>query len=311
MKATLYHPSRHLKENEIYPIGENCPICNNISNRSKSSIIQSSPDIWLMTCEYCKGSFASFMPFKNVLDNYYENYYSDDSPSITFNDSIRFARHILKPLNFDNKKEISILDFGGGGGDISHSVAKEIIKKFPNIKVNIMIIDYENTEKKVDGNIVINSEREIEQVSLKKYDLVIASAVLEHIPDLYKIITKLFSMVKENGYFYARTPYIEPFMRLNNKIDMTYPAHLYDLGGNYWNNIISTYNLNAVILNSRPSIVETGFRQSFFRTLIAYILKIPGYLESKFSTNKNKIYWKYVGGWEIYLKISSNANNDT
>lgn len=130
MKATLYHPSRHLKENEIYPIGENCPICNNRSNRSKSSIIQSSPDIWLMTCEYCNGSFASFMPFKNVLDNYYENYYSDDSPAITFNDSNRFARHILKPLNFDNKKEIFILDFGGGGGIFPTQLPKRLSRSF-------------------------------------------------------------------------------------------------------------------------------------------------------------------------------------
>ncbi|MDX4050851.1 methyltransferase domain-containing protein [Aliarcobacter skirrowii] len=166
-----------------------------------------------------------------------------------------------------------------------------------------MIIDYENTEMKVDGNIVINSKRELSDIVYESYDFVIASAVLEHIPDFYKTITTLFSMVKENGYFYARTPYVEPFMRLSNKIDMTYPGHLYDLGGNYWNNIIKTYNLNAVILNSRPSIVESGFNQSFFRTLMAYILKVPGYLESKFFPTKNKIYWKWVGGWEIYLKF--------
>jgi hypothetical protein len=96
--------------------------------------------------------------------------------------------------------------------------------------------------------------------------------------------------------FYARTPYMLPIMKLLDfigaHIDFTYPGHLHDLGQSFWENFFKKNATDFRVLKSRPSFVETGFRQNFIRTLFAYILKSPWYI---FRRN-----YSLVGGWEIF-----------
>ncbi len=305
MKATIYHPSQFLKENEIYDTGERCPICNKEADADKSVVIQKDPDIFLLKCKHCHGFYASKLPYKEVLDTYYSKYYLSNDLKVTFHKPLKFAAHLLKyiDLNDFKKETVSIIDFGGGGGAISKALADTIVKRFPQIKgVKVIVVDYQSFENYNDGKISVESKKELGDMS-GAYDIVMASAVLEHIPNMYDVITKLFSLVDEDGYFYARTPYIEPFMKISDKVDMTYPAHIHDLGDGFWNRVVQTYALNAKIIKSSPSIVETGFKQNFIHALISHAFKFPGHIESYMFKHKKDMVWKYTGGWELFLKF--------
>ena len=137
----------------------------------------------------------------------------------------------------------------------------------------------------------------------KKYNIVLASGVLEHIPQMNKVVKSLFSCIEKNGFFYARTPFMSPFKKVFRNIDLPYPAHVHDLGASFWNRFIDTFQLKAKLLVSRPSIVETEFSKAFFITLISYLSKFPAKLETKLLRNKKDMLWNYYGGWEVVVKM--------
>jgi 2-polyprenyl-3-methyl-5-hydroxy-6-metoxy-1,4-benzoquinol methylase len=144
---------------------------------------------------------------------------------------------------------------------------------------------------------------DLKSIRDQSIDLVIASAVLEHIPAPRPILEKLMATLRIGGCLYARTPYVSPFLRfmdfLGINFDFTFPAHLHDLGANFWREMIQRISpdQNYVIVRSNPSVVETSLRHHFFRTIAAHILKIPGYYF--------KEAYGFVGGWEVFVRRSS------
>jgi len=178
-------------------------------------------------------------------------------------------------------------------------------------KVIITIVDYNKFSILTNtSNIYINYVEDFTSVTNKKYNLVLASAIIEHLTNPSKIILRLFSYLQNDGIFYARTPYILSFFRFVKffkfNFDFTYPGHIHDLGENFWNNIFNWLPVdnknNYKIIKTNPSIVETSFNKHFFRTLAAYIFKFPWYIFGSV--------YKMVGGWEIFIKRNRNKHNN-
>ena len=244
------------------------------------------------------------MPKAEALARYYKNYYCEKEEKITINAPTRIAAHIYKHSKFvsnlSDSSGISILDYGGGDGTISMEVAKSFIAT-GTTKAHISLIDYDQSlQESTGGNIYIARPMDLSEIPSQTMDLVIASAVIEHIPELRPVLDKLFSALKVGGCFYARTPYVFPLMRLasalNTKFDFTYPAHVHDLGAKFWSNITNQAFTDGEyqIIRSTPSLVETSFQQHFLRTLAAYTLKVPGYFF--------KQSYGLVGGWEVFIR---------
>lgn len=70
----------------------------------------------------------------------------------------------------------------------------------------------------------------------KDCDLIIASGVFEHIPDLGSLLVQLVGKLRPGGFFYARTVYALPIMRMF-RVEMSYPAHVHDLGDEFLGNL--------------------------------------------------------------------------
>lgn len=111
---------------------------------------------------------------------------------------------------------------------------------------------------------------------------------------------RLLGLLRKDGRFYARTPYVAPLMNLCRTFgigwDFTYPAHVHDLGQAFWEAYFksSACSANMTILASRPSIVETSMSEHLARTVAAYALKAPWYLL--------RHRYKLVGGWEVVAR---------
>jgi 2-polyprenyl-3-methyl-5-hydroxy-6-metoxy-1,4-benzoquinol methylase len=199
---------------------------------------------------------------------------------------------------------VSILDFGGGDGTISHLASRQIIKRGAE-QVNITIVDYgTKIVDTQDDRIVIERVNSLDNI-FAEYGLVIASAVIEHYPRPSILLRSLLQRMEVGGIFYARTPYIYPLMKLLRPIgvnvDFTFPGHLHDLGQSFWEGYFMREKTGGFqILQSRPSIVETTFHKHFFRTAVAHLLKAPWYLLGKS--------YKFVGGWEIYVQKNSSEH---
>ncbi len=306
MKATLFHRSAHMSEQDLLEPATACPFCAS-ANRRPIALVQEEPEVVLLNCSNCHGASASRMPKPKALEDYYSHYYDDKDEKITLDTPDRMACHIQRYAgpSMGNLcgREVSVLDYGGGDGSISIRLAFKLLEQGAR-KVSIALVDYDRTTIDAsDHRILISRPENLEEISGLSMDLVIASAVIEHVPEPRKVLASLFSSLKPGGVFYARTPYVTPLSKLTKvfglRFDFTYPAHVHDLGARFWNNITNVLPLvgQYQAIRSTPSIVETTFGQHFLRTLAAHILKIPGYVF--------KESYGLVGGWEIFIQRTS------
>lgn len=312
--ATCNHQSKHLEENAVYDARARCPICLYTGKRAQGIQLQSSPVIHLLHCPACGGRSAAWMPRTEVLQDYYSGYFDptetageNDAVCVTFQGIERFARHLIKAMPVAaGTSPVRILDYGGGDG----SLALEIAKCLGERAVSITLVDYQKPRAMlVPQHVSVVHFTHLTEVEEKipgqKFDIVLASAVLEHIPEPNGVIKALFGMIKPGGYFYARTPYMSNLIAFMPFIDFVYPAHVHDMGASFWSQITKTFNLRADIIVSRPSIVETEWSKNFVRTLIANILKLPARIEGKIAPHRIDRWWNLVGGWEVVLRAGT------
>jgi 2-polyprenyl-3-methyl-5-hydroxy-6-metoxy-1,4-benzoquinol methylase len=312
--AICNHRSMHLEESKLYDARARCPICHYAGERDQGLQLQSSPIIRLLHCPACSGRSAAWMPRPEVLQDYYSGYFDpleaaekNGAVCVTFHGIERFARHLLRAMPVPaGDTPFRILDFGGGDG----SLALEVAKLLEGRAVAITLVDYQEPRATpVPERISITHAKDLreiqENVAGQKFDIVLASAIAEHIPELNGVLQMLFGLLKPRGYFYARTPFMSSLIRFFPFVDFAYPAHVHDLGASFWNRITKTFNLKADILVSRPSIVESEWRSHTFRTLVAKSLKLPAHIEGKIAPRRMDRWWNLVGGWEVVLRASA------
>ncbi len=302
LQAAAFHQSRHLTADEVYDATEKCPVCLGVGDRKPVVRLQESPAIDLLECPRCRACSASLMPRPEVLNNYYTDYYKAGQDRNTCPNAARFADRIAGHTEFSfTGRPIRILDFGGGDGRLARKIADRLLAEI-NGSVEIDLVDYEKPGDYGTHWLRICGYRTLQEVR-GPYDLVIASAVLEHIPEMHPVLCRLFALLRPAGYFYARTPYVVPFARLIRSLDFTYPGHVHDLGSAFWNRVSKTFGLNARFIISAPSLVETTFASHPVRTVLAAILKAPGRFEELLSKrSRPDRWWNFVGGWEIMLQ---------
>lgn len=284
-----------------------CRFCGN--SVKTLEIFQKTPLIHHVRCDVCHAVSYDRILTQKKLDEWYANYnYVGYDPKAKHNDKIsfynkkRFVRHFIKIINktltIQNEEELAILDFGGGDGSLAYAIAKELMEIKTIKNISITVADYNKTLCEVnDERINICHVDNIYQVNGQQFNIVIASAILEHLPNLREDFAKLKSLMKKESILYIRTPYKYPLFNVCRKlgitIDILFPVHIWDLGKKFFEYI---ENDSLKLLISRPSIVQTSFRANFIVTLFAYILKSPFYLFHN---------WPFVGGWEVVYKYNN------
>jgi 2-polyprenyl-3-methyl-5-hydroxy-6-metoxy-1,4-benzoquinol methylase len=303
MQATSFHKGMHVDREDVYEARDRCPICLSQDERHACLRIQDDPLIEMLFCKACEACSASHMPKQELLDRYYAQYYSKAGDHVAFGSPERFARHLSAVLKPQAASSLRILDFGGGDGSLAIALAQkfQVSAGFP-IPIAIDVVDYEKPREASAPNVVVNGHRDLNEVG-GQYDVIVASAILEHIPDAHSTIRKLVGMARPGAFMYARTPYVVPLARLVPTLDTTYPAHVHDMGSGFWNRFADTFDLRAQLLLSRPSLVETTLHSNPIRTMLAQALKFPAHAELWLSKQTRVPRWKLVGGWEVVLQF--------
>jgi SAM-dependent methyltransferase len=294
-----------MDEDSLMAVRESCPFCA-CETRARVGIVQRRPEVVLLQCAGCKAASVSRFPTDGALAKYYrEDFYAKDyskshSRAVTFDNTGRFGTYLAGVFcKHVERPDIRILDFGGGDGTLAVRVAERMIRAGVS-KVSITVVDYERPLCTVSCNdISISRVDSLEQAPAGSHDLVIASAVLEHVPRPQEVLPALLRQIAPGGIFYARTPnvvaFVKWFSRLGLQWDFLFPAHLFDFGQDFWEQFFQNEaSREFELLKSTPSIVETSFRDHFLTTVAAYSLKSPWYL---LGTR-----YKLVGGWEVFAR---------
>jgi len=257
----------------------------------------------MLRCDSCGGCSASHMPRPEVLHSYYGVYYRDAELAVTFAEPGRFARHILRsvpPGSFGD--DVRILDFGGGDGTLAYAIGEALVAQSPGRRVEIVVMDFPRA-RAVDHDRISLRQRAPTDAIQGSFELVLASGVLEHVPDVHAVFRSLLNAVAAGGCFYARTPYGIPFRRIIRNLDLTFPAHVHDLGAPFWDRVLETFAFDGELLGSRPSLVETSFSRQPLRSAVSAAFKFPAHVESRvFPSARRRRFWHLVGGWECLLR---------
>lgn len=303
VSATCYHASQQVEERDLLAETQGCPLCGGLA-RERAARLQRSPVVWLLRCVDCRGAGAHRMPTQSRLDRYYESYYApgSDTPHVTLSSPARAARHIDGLVAKSARTEgTSILDFGGGDGSVSVHLAGLLLGRRRSKHTAITIIDRASQAlPQSSPTVTLRTARSLDDLGVGgTYDIIIASAVLEHLPTPVPVLAQLLSLLSRGGRLYVRTPWVAPLMSalspVGIHVDFTYPGHLYDLGGDFWERALLLPGIPGHLAfrldHSAPSFVETAISQAPVRTLAAILLKAPARLLGTA--------WPWVGGWEV------------
>ena len=304
MRENNTSKKKNFCEDDFIPV-EKCRFCGGITK--KLGIYQKSPLIYHTKCMTCEAvSYDKILKQEKISALYSDYaYFSEFDSKVTFSNINRFANHLFKyyirfKYNAHYSKLLKVMDFGGGDGSLSYVFAQKMINAGLCKNVDIVVVDFEKSIcMSTFPSIRIEHYDNLDLIDKNTFfDVIIASAVLEHLPNLGEDWNKILMYFRDEGLMYVRTPYKYPLFNLLRKfrirLGLHFPEHIWDLGQNFYKHLVSD-NIKLVV--SKPSLVETSFKMNFFACLAAYCLKAPWYVCH---------FWPYVGGWEaVYVKTSS------
>jgi len=274
-----------------------------------------SPDIKIYTCNHCHIGFFNPQPTEKFLKEFYSGYYNADTRQRKKNlrrrkiDHRRLVHHLTKYIgNLGSRETFRILDFGGGDGAVAQCLGQYLLSSGIATNINISVVDYTTVPDSSVNSISQTSYKTLDQIpSSEEFDIIIASAILEHVKNPRQIISSLLEKISNKGILYARTPYSFPFYKgfktFGLAFGMPYPGHLFDMGSFFWSNLLQTLNLSADfrMMKSHTSLVHAEFRKNPILAILTHLVKLPSYVAGK--------WYPYSGGWEVVIERTNNKTN--
>lgn len=283
---------------------EACPVCRaHAAARRPILRLQNDPVVELVECSSCSVRSADRVPTAEFLAALYDPAHYRSKLVSGAGLSGRCARSIAREARFDPDRPLSIVDYGGSDGSLSRALRREILAQGHRGDVRSTVVDLYPRDDSPHQRF-IDPERFVK--SGERYDLLLASAVLEHLTDPGTTIRALLDHAAPDSLFYARTPWDSPLQRLVPGYRVNWPNHLHDMGPAFWAGFMKTFGVAGEIVASRPSIVETTFRDAPGRTLFAHLAKAPARLEDLVLRKRGRDrarFWQLVGGWEVLIRI--------
>jgi SAM-dependent methyltransferase len=242
------------------------------------------------------------MPTPEFLTGYYASYHQQRAEGVTFTGPRRFARHLGRWVELPDEEPLTILDLGGGSGALAGAIVERWRGTQTARTAVVDVVDHGAPGESRAGGTLIRRRASLEEAG-GGYHLVLASAVLEHVPELGLVLKGLLDRVAPGGWFYARTAYNLPLARLLPGLDFTFPAHVHDLGFRFWDGVATLFGFPADRCYSRPALTATSLPRAPVRTLVAWLAKLPAHLETPLTrTLRTRRRWGLVSGWEVFLR---------
>ncbi len=252
-------------------------------------------DVKIYRCNECDFCFVSPMPNNKDLDYFYENIYRSGGrpPYLVSENYEDQKKHYLEDKNLsyllyltsliDVRKIKNLYDFGGGDGDLGYALKK----KFPQL--NLSCTEGDTYCEKILTDRGYTNYKNLNDIN-KKFDLIVTTHSMEHLPDINSIFEKFSEILNPKGYIFFEVPncskeywqgrpYDGPHLLFYTKksIEMLAKKHGYD----FINFSFSAYSFKRDHKNQRES------QNSYYKRInsIFSLSKIKTFLK-KFVPNK-------------------------
>ena len=232
-------------------------------------------------CIDCKGSFVWPTPRDDYLNNFYNSKKNSHGGDVTNQDLKNYFNNILicedlypnssidAERIIKNSKKFSLgkkfLDIGAGYGFFT----KEAINNgFNCTAIELSLVNCE-IFKLMNGfePLNISFDENFANMNFSKFDVVLLSQVLEHIPDPHLVIQRIYTVLKPGGICVIAVPHFGSFISIfqgKNDMFITPPEHL------------NFFSFNGL---------QQAFKINGFTLLIAHTI-------SRYDKNKLRKYFK-------------------
>jgi SAM-dependent methyltransferase len=261
---------------------ENCPICNGVNLKKAGQVRiyplalpkDSSPQRLLKKCEDCGSVVASPMPAIDELQQYYDNYYIDDTTHTS--ESGWQKRTALKTI-FETSGKLKkgrVLDIGCTDGSLLDFLGSSFEKYGIEVSQDACL-------KAKEKGINVYCGSFMESQFDTKFDFIIALDIVEHLPDPGVALHKMIGLLLPGGYIVFQTGNADSlFARLLGEdwYYMAFFGHLYALTPTAVRKVLADEPIEEISIKYSPHIIKNPF-SIFFYSLCAYcfhILKIFG-----------------------------------
>ncbi len=293
------HSPAHLAADSLLPPDPRCPACGGARDLRAVMPVQSDPAVAFVRCPRCEVLSASPMPTPGYLEAFYRDSFARSYVGRAEGEGPGLGRHVARRAAPPTRGGlVRVLDFGGNVGALGLEVARQFLRRGVADRVALHVVDFVAPLASNDPRIVVTSSPKLDPAAT--FDLVVASAVLEHIPDLSTTLRSLAAAVAPGGRFYVRAPWIRPLRRLLPRYETCFPAHVHDFPAAFWARLPTALDLPLRVLDAGPSPVDTTLRAAPVVTLAAMALKAPARLERRLRRSPDATpWWPLVGGWEV------------
>ena len=230
-------------------------------------------DRHLYKCTYC-GTVQLF-PYpisSNDDDRCYQsdNYLKRISEKEHYGYFHVMLEYIQSTLNLD--KEAYILDFGSGYSYYQRFFLKEGFKNVHSVEINKHLVQFARKELQLE-----NVHDNLKGIGNKKYDLIIANQVLEHIYDPVELINRSFyDLLKDTGVVCATVPNQGSFNRFLLRglwIGYCPESHIWFFDKNSLYEIFKDskrFGITDIVVKSAVNTMHDGFVPSSFLKRMYY-----------------------------------------
>ncbi len=297
----------HMKTADLLDARDRCTICGHSGERSRELLLQRDPDVWLLHCPACHASSADHLPRQEALtalyapDVYVPNLNLAGLPA-------RHARHVASKLSFDPDASVALLDYGGNDGAPARALITALRDRGHRGELSATVVDLYPREPEENLRFVHVDDF---ARATDRYDFLMASAVVEHLPDMGDVTRRILAAGKPGALFWARTPYDVPLARLGLGFPVLWPRHMHDFGPAFWARFTETFGVRGRLLRSAPSPAQSSLRSEPLRALLANALKLPAQLERAWlrAPESPGLAWRFVGGWEALVRLDPTASS--
>lgn len=297
---------KFLKLNQLDEPKHACIFCKSSRLFQTGVIAQRSPTVGYVECRDCYARFLDRQPTDVFLDQYYASDDYDRTLTTSPTKARIFAQKIISSevkCELQSKlRAIRILDFGGGNGRLGLAVAEVISPNSYGSTHDVTVVDVFRPKEDLGARFIPASR--LSELQSESFDIVLASASLEHVKDPGSVLQDLYLMCAPGGYLYFRVPSMFPLGRLFRQF-LLYPEHLSHMSPRFWKEMPSCLGWSGRFIYSRPAPPDAQLRNNPLGYVIAQVLKFPARIEvvlRKLMRVSSPPRYDCSGGWEILFK---------
>lgn len=167
----------------------------------------------VVACKECGFTYADMEASQDLFDRYYAglNIYSEAETlrKVNLDKTNPYFEYIYKVISKEIRSTSKIIDIGCGGGELLDYLSYKGLSHLTGMDPSKKSIDY-LMQRGYEG-ICQSIFDDIKDENREKYDLVISTAVVEHVYDINMYVERLKQYVAKDGCIFLTAPAVEGF----------------------------------------------------------------------------------------------------